>query len=60
MIWAYKQFFEEKSNWSAIWKTVASILSSAIIIGVLSGFGGFLMALLGDKTALLKAVTGGA
>lgn len=59
MIWAYKQFFEEKSTWSAIGKTLLSIFAAAIVIAVISGFGGFFISLFGDKAALINAVTGG-
>lgn len=59
MIWAYKQFFEEKSTWSAIGKTLLSIFAAAVVIAVISGFGGFFFSLVGDKTSLINAVTDG-
>jgi len=59
MVWAYKQFFEEKSIWSTIWKSLLSVLAAALVIGLISGFGSFLITLVSDKQTLIKAVTGG-
>lgn len=59
MIWAYKQFFEEPNTWKAIGKTILSVMAAAIVIGVISGFGGFFMAFFANKADILKAVTAG-